>query len=139
MVALASVLAVSASQVAQAAQVTVDVENVRAAKGRIRVAVCTQATFLGDACPFKASAPATVGETIVVLPDVPPGSYAIQLFQDEHDDGTVHRGLFGIPTEGIGFSNDAPLHLKGPKFNEAAFEVGAQSVELHVHLRRLMH
>jgi uncharacterized protein (DUF2141 family) len=139
MVAVASVLTVSAGEVAQAAQVTVDVENVRAPKGRIRVAICTQATFLGDSCPFKASAPATVGETTVVLPDVPPGTYAIQLFHDEYDDGTVHRTLFGIPTEGIGFSNDAPLHMKGPKFSEASFEVGAQSVELHIRLRRLMH
>ena len=135
-VALAAALALA--PVAEAAQLTVNVTNVRKAKGHIRVAVCSPRTFLADSCEFEMMAPATVGVTTVVFPDIPPGVYAAQVFQDEHDDGVVHRNLIGIPTEGVGFSNDAPLHLKGPRFREAAFEVGDQPVEIRLRLRHLM-
>jgi uncharacterized protein (DUF2141 family) len=115
------------------------VVNVPSPKGHIRISVCTRDTFLHHSCAFEATAPAAVGETTVVLPDVPPGTYAAQVFQDEQDDGIVHRNFVGVPTEGIGFSNDAPLHLKGPTFKEAAFQVGQQTVELRVRLRNLLH
>jgi len=135
--ALVILLALASSGVAQAAQVTVDVTNVRSSRGHIRVAICPRETFLHDSCPFESMAPASVGRTTVVFPDIPPGTYAAQVFQDEHDDGVVHRNPLGVPTEGVGFSHDAPLHLTGPKFKEAAFEVGGQPVGVRLRLRHL--
>lgn len=135
---LASSLVVGLSPPAQAAPVTVDVTNVRSTKGHVRVAICPKETFLQDSCPFEAMAPSTVGVTTVAFADIPPGTYAAQVFQDEHDDGIVHRDFLGVPTEGIGFSNDAALHFRGPKFNEAAFEVGDQPVRVRLRLRRLL-
>jgi len=136
---LACALAFVLGEVASAATVTIDVSNVKSPKGRIRAAVCTRATFLSDSCEFDADAPAVVGTTTVAFPNIPPGAYAVQVFQDEHNDGTVHRDALGIPTEGIGFSHDAPLHLHGPRFNEAAFQVNDQPVRLSVRLRHLLH
>ncbi len=136
MVALAAALALAPA--AEAARLTVAVTNVRKAKGHVRVAICTARTFLAASCDFEMMAPARVGVTTVVFPEIPPGTYAAQVFQDEHDDGVVHRNLLGIPTEGVGFSNNAPLHLKGPRFREAAFEVGDQPVEIRLRLRHLM-
>ena len=129
----ASFLLTAAAQAASAAVVEIAVTGVVHARGHIHVDLCTEDTFLKDNCPYEGSAVATPGSTTVVINDVPPGEYAAQVFHDEHDDGKVRRTVLGIPTEGIGFSNNAPLHLHGPKFKEAAFAV-AHGVE-HITLR----
>ena len=118
--------------VAQAAVVEIAVTGVAQARGHISVDLCTQDTFLKPNCPYHGSAPAKPGATLVTIADVPPGRYAAQVFHDVNDDGEVHRNLLGIPTEPIGFSNDAPIHLRGPRFKEAAFAVehGMQRITL---------
>ena len=137
--ALASVLALLGSAVPAFAQepgaVVVHVENVRSSEGHVRVELCTQGAFLTDDCAVVGSAPAQRGETVVTLTDVPPGIYAVQVFHDANDDRKVNRGLFGIPTEDIGFSREAPLGLHGPQFIKAAFNHAADEQNITLHLR----
>ncbi len=40
--------------------------------------------------------------------NLPVGSYAVSLFHDRNQDGVLNRGELGIPSEGFGFSNNAP-------------------------------
>jgi uncharacterized protein (DUF2141 family) len=119
----ALLLSAAAAQGASAAVVEVAVTGVVEARGHIHVELCTQDTFLKPDCPYQGNAVATPGATVVKIPGVPPGKYAAQVFHDQLDDGKIHRNFLGIPTEPIGFSNDAPLHLHGPRFTEAAFAV----------------
>jgi uncharacterized protein (DUF2141 family) len=137
--ALASVLALLGSAVPALAQepgaVIVHVENVRSSEGHVRVELCTQGAFLTDDCAVAGSAPARRGETVVALRDVPAGVYAVQVYHDVNDDHKVNRGLFGIPTEDIGFSREAPLGLHGPQFIKAAFNHAADEQVVTVHLR----
>ena len=129
----ATLLLTATPHLASAAVVEIAVTGVVQARGHIHVDLCTEDTFLKEDCPYEGSAVATPGSTVVTISGVPPGEYAAQVFHDEHDDGRVHRTVLGIPTEPIGFSNNAPLHLHGPKFKEAAFAV-AHDVE-HITLR----
>lgn len=77
------------------------------------------------------------GTTIIKLANIEPGDYAVQATYDENDNGKVDRGLFGIPKEGVGFSNDAPIRLGPPRWKDAVFTVNAdKSVALR--LRYLM-
>lgn len=73
---------------------------------------------------MQASAPALAGKTIVTISNVQPGTYAVQAFHDENHNGKVDRALFGIPKEGVGFSNDAPIRLGPPKWKDAQFQLG---------------
>jgi uncharacterized protein (DUF2141 family) len=136
---LASVLALLGSAAPALAQepgaVIVHVENVRSSEGHVRVELCTQGAFLTDDCAVAGSAPAQRGETVVTLTDVPAGVYAVQVFHDANDDRKVNRGLFGIPTEDIGFSREAPLGLHGPQFIKAAFSHAADEQVITLHLR----
>lgn len=59
---------------------------------------------------------------------VTPGRYAIAVTHDEDGDGELDRGLFGIPTEGYAFSNDAAPNMGPPSFERAAFVVGSRDV-----------
>lgn len=122
----------ASAQAASAAVVEIAVTGVVQARGHISVDLCTEDTFLKPNCPYHGSALAKPGATVVTIADVPPGQYAAQVFHDVDDAGKVHRNLLGIPTEPIGFSNDAPIHLRGPRFKEAAFAVehGVQRITL---------
>lgn len=104
---------------------TIAVDNVRNAAGRVHVDICPEAQFLKEDCPVSAEAVARPGETFVTVRGLPPGRYAVQAFHDENGNGHVDRGLLGIPKEGIGFSNDAPIRLGPPKFAAAAFDHGS--------------
>lgn len=117
--------------------IAVTVNDVRAARGRVHVDICTQATFLKD-CPYWGEAPARVGSTVVLIPNVPPGRYAAQGFHDRNANGKVDRALFGIPTEGVGFSNDAKIRAAPPKFEEAVFEHGSADQRIGFSLRHFL-
>lgn len=110
--------------------IEVAVSNIRSAKGKVHVDICTQATFLKD-CPYVGEAPAHPGTTIVTVRDIPPGIYAAQATHDANSNNRVDTGLFGIPKEGVGFSNDA-LHMSTPKFDDAAFrhDTGDQKISV---------
>ena len=128
-----------ASVSAHAATVQIEVTGVTQARGHVRVELCTRDTFLTDGCPYQGQAPAVVGATLVTVADVPPGEYAVQAFHDVTDQGVVHQNVLGIPKESIGFSNDAPLRLRGPRFLDAAFLVGKEARSITLRLRRLFH
>ena len=130
-------LALAPVAAARAGTLEVTVHGVRAARGYVRVAVCSRAAFLTDNCQYFADAQAVEGVTTLSVPHIAPGAYAVQVFHDETGGGVIHQGLFGIPREGIGFSNDARLHLRGPKFDEAAVTVADGATRIGLHLRYL--
>ena len=98
----------------------VNVTGVRNAKGVMHVDICRQAEFL-KSCPIKAEVPTVAGTTIVRFPNLAHGVYAAQVSHDENSNGKVDRALFGIPKEGVGFSNDAPIRFAPPKWAAAMF------------------
>ena len=131
---LASVVVVGA---AHAGLVEIAVTGIAEARGHVRVELCTKTTFLTKDCPYQGMAPAMRGATLVQISNVPPGEYAAQAFHDESDQGVVHQNVFGIPRERIGFSNDAPLRVKGPRFNDAAFSVGGEMRRITLKVKHL--
>ena len=117
---ITTALASVAASLAAAADLRVEVAGLRSGAGLIRVAVCPQASFTKPTCPHTASAPATDGA--VVVRDIPPGVYAVQVFHDEDGDGDLDRRAFW-PTEGLGFSRDAPMRMGPPRFGDAALRI----------------
>jgi len=134
----ASLMVGLAAQSARASLVEVAVTGVADARGHVRVDLCTRDTFLKESCPYEGSAPATPPATLVTIAGVPPGQYAAQVFHDENDSGDIERNVLGIPIEPIGFSNDAPLHLRGPRFSDAAFSVERGVERITLKLRNLL-
>lgn len=124
----------SAPAAASAGDVLVEVGNVSAATGEIRVALCPRESFLTTDCPRTAHVPAAAGTTRVLFHDVAPGTYAVQVFQDLNGNGTLDRNILGIPTEPIGFSNDPKLSFGPPDFDAAAVAIPAQPVTVRVTL-----
>jgi uncharacterized protein (DUF2141 family) len=113
--------------------IDVAVTNIRSARGKVHVDICTRATFLKD-CSYIGEAPAHIGTTIVTVHNVRPGVYAAQATHDANSNNKVDTGLFGIPKEGVGFSNDA-LHMSTPKFDDAAFRHDSRDQKISVGLK----
>lgn len=131
--ALAATALPAAAQ--QGVPLRVTVFGIHNDRGEVLAAVCPEADFLSDRCRLRAAAPARFGAVTLTLADVPPGTYAVQVFHDENANRTIDRSLFGIPTEGMGFSNGAAMRFGPPAFSEAAVEVGPEGAEVVVPLR----
>ncbi len=118
------------------APLEITVENVKSTKGHIHVDVCTKDTFLNDHdCAWSIVAPAVVGSTVLVLPKLPAGRYAVQAYQDENDNGTVDRNALGIPRESVGFSRDPALILGPPHWRNVAIDQTAAGSQIHLKLK----
>lgn len=120
---------------AQAATLQVVVDNVRDAQGTVRVAVCSQAQFLGERCEHVGQAPARPGSVTVRIEGVPPGTWAAQAFHDDNGTGKIERNLLGMPKKGLGFSNDARFRFGPPRWNDAAFQLPQAGGTIRVPLR----
>ena len=59
---------------------------------------------------------------------LPSGDYAIALFHDENANGRLDR-VAGIPTEGVGFSNNPQLLFGPPRFVQSRFAVTSGAVD----------
>lgn len=116
---------------ANAGDLTILIQNVKDADGRIRVALFNNAGEFPRGHTFKsleqASAPGTVE---VIFKNVPRGKYAIVAFQDKNGDGSLNKNIVGIPTEPLGFSNDVWITSGPPPFDGAKFSFdGANQVQ----------
>jgi uncharacterized protein (DUF2141 family) len=69
----------------------------------------------------------------VTFENLPPGVYAVKAFQDLNRNGNFDVGLKGV--EPFGFSNDPPVTVGLPPFDDAKFTVtaGTNSIELTLH------
>jgi uncharacterized protein (DUF2141 family) len=119
------------------APVVIAVTGVPSAQGHVHIDICTRKTFTTSDCVWSARAPAVAGTTMVTVPGVPPGRYAAQAFHDRDDSGKLNRNFLGIPTERVGFSNDAPVRFAPPKFDDAAFDHGKAAQHITFKLRSL--
>ena len=123
--AAAGLVLLLAAAPAAAADLKVEVTGLRSDKGKVRVALFrTPEDFPKEEGLFReAVVPAAVAVTALVLTDVPAGTYGLAAFHDENGDGKFDRGLLGIPREGYGFGNDAPVVFDAPPFEKAAVAV----------------
>ena len=118
-----------------AAELDIRVLNVADARGEMRGFLCTEALWLTMKCLPASLVPAHTGLVTLTFPDVPPGSYGVIVHHDINSDGEVNQNFLGIPSEGIGFSRDAPVRFGPPRWADAEFTVGADRVTLNIMLR----
>jgi len=112
----------------------VQVDNVRAGGGPVRIAVFDEADWLAQPIAVG-EAPAAEGAVTVRIVAPRAGRYAVSAYQDTNSDRRLNRNLMGIPSEPWGASNDAPANFGPPSFREAAIDVSAQGARTRLRLR----
>jgi uncharacterized protein (DUF2141 family) len=66
------------------------------------------------------------------ITDVPFGTYAIALYQDENSNGKIDKNFIGYPTEGFAFSNNFKPTIKAPSFKNCAFIYSKQASTIKI-------
>ena len=103
--------------------VTVKVVGIETVKGSMMVALYDEKSWSGAA--VTRARVAVDGKTVTLTLRAPaPGRYGIKMFHDVNGNGEMDTNLVGMPTEPVGFSNDAPIGFGPPAFAAAAFDVG---------------
>src|SRR6218665_1487189 len=64
----------------------------------------------------------------VEIKDLSTGQYSVRMFHDENDNKKLDTGLFGIPKEGWGMSNNVKAIMGPPDFNESLFWLNTDKV-----------
>jgi len=123
-------------------KVTLNITKTRNANGNICLSVFNKPEGFptsGDAAIIKRCVPAVSGSQLIELGLEPNGRYAIAVFHDENENGTLDTtGGLGIPKEGFGFSSNPPLKIGAPSFEEVAISVGTQEVTADINLKYLL-
>ncbi len=81
--------------------------------------------------------PIVSGESEITLTDLAYGEYAISVYHDRNDNGKLDTGLFGIPKEALGTSNDAKIRFGPPKYEDAVFMLDQPSRTIHIPVKKL--
>jgi uncharacterized protein (DUF2141 family) len=68
--------------------------------------------------------------------DLPPGTYAVSVYEDLNGNHKLDRNVLGIPREPVGASNNPAAHMGPPRFNECLFRLGVESKTIFINLVR---
>ncbi len=77
--------------------------------------------------PIPAGAPQLHIDT-----DLPPGTYAVSVYEDLNGNHKLDRNLLGIPREPVGASNNPPARMGPPRFSECSFRLGAAAQTISI-------
>ena len=133
-VSAAICLATLSAAPAFAADLTVNLQGLRAQTGLVKVAlVDSQQAWDGKAAPVQATGAPPQGEVAqFTFKDLKPGRYAVMITHDENGNGKMDMML--MPKEGFGFSRNPKIRFGPPKFADAAFVLAAGENRLAIKL-----
>jgi uncharacterized protein (DUF2141 family) len=105
-------------------------------RGTAMVALTTERGFLEEKGAVQAQSVAVRdGRAECVFSKVPYGRYAVQAYHDENNNRRLDTGMFGIPSEPYGFSNNARGSFGPPKYSEAEFPVTKSTELIEIRVR----
>ena len=87
-----------------------------------------------DKAARKETAKATSNPQTLVLEKVPYGTWAVSVWHDVNGDQKLQTGIFGIPKEPMGVSNNPRARMGPPRFDDAKFELKQERLKLSIHL-----
>ena len=74
------------------------------------------------------------GKASWIIDNLEFGHYVVSAFHDANTNGDIDTGLFGIPTEDYGFSNDARGTFGPPDYEDALFEFKRNGQKLTIRI-----
>jgi uncharacterized protein (DUF2141 family) len=75
------------------------------------------------------------GTAKFTFPNLPYGNYAISAIHDTNGDTRLNSNFLGIPTEGIGFSNNTVVVNAAPSFSESQFFLSGPKTEVSIKMQ----
>ena len=138
LVVLSCVLNGQAILAASGAEVRVSVIGIDQARGTLYTSLCTEREFMTPLCAQQKAIAIrdAVTTRMVIFREVPAGRYAIQVIHDLNDDRIIQTDAYGAPVEPVGTSNNSRPLDRAATFEESAFFMTGDCIELEVQLRK---
>ena len=100
-------------------KMVIEIENIKHINGQpILIAVDKRDNFLKNGIPFRNATVDASGSRLEYTFQVPPGDYAVSIYQDVNKNGKMDKNLFGAPSEPYAFSRNYKPTFRAPKFDE---------------------
>ena len=113
----------------------VEITNVKAAKGKIWIAIFRPEEKFGNDKPeiYKIiEVKSKTGQNTDFK--LPAGRYALAAYHDVNNNGELDKNFVGIPKEPYGFSNNFRPKFKAPTFEDCAFQLAGEGKTINVKL-----
>lgn len=68
--------------------------------------------------------------------ELPPGNYAVSVYEDLNGNHKLDHNLLGIPREPVGVSNNPAGHMGPPRFKDCLFHLGTAAQTITINLVR---
>lgn len=94
------------------------IEGIDSKTGTLLVGFCDSPKKFMKSYSYGVQYPVTSSTMEIDVNVLPLGEYAISVHHDENNNGKLDTGLFGIPKEKYGFSNNAKGFMGPPSFKE---------------------
>lgn len=119
-----------------AATLVIEVKGLRSGKGDVHYAVYESPKHFPtrEGRIANGNVPAKSAGVVIPIKGLKPGLYAVAVYHDENRNDEFDQGLFGIPLEDYGFSNNASGFLGPPSFKDAAVELKGDRVRTIIRL-----
>lgn len=119
--------------------ITLSISNFKNVKGSVLISVFSQADGFPNEekkaqVKFKINSFHSTNITHKIN-GLKPGTYAISILHDENNDAICNLNALGIPSEGIGTSNNAKAVLGPPKFADAQFNYTGEALSLTIKIK----
>ena len=123
---MATTLALSLFSInTDAANLNVTIDQVNSDEGKILAQVFKGKDNYQNGKPESSLIlPAKKGENSFIFQNLSEGEYAVRLFHDINDNNDLDTNVFGMPTEGYGFSNQAVGNFGPPKYKDMVVVIG---------------
>jgi uncharacterized protein (DUF2141 family) len=103
-------------------KLTVVVDGIKEQKGKLMIGIYnSDSTFMKKT--YKGYAAEVTDTSMEFTIELPEGEYAISLYHDVNENNKLDTAIFGIPTEGYGFSNNAKGFMGPPSFEKSKFSL----------------
>ena len=118
---LSSLALASMAQV-DSGSLTVQITGMKSDEGHLVYAMWSGSEgWLESNTVREGTSPISAGGSTLKFDDLPYGEYAISVYHDKNDNGKLDTGMFRIPKEPLGTSNDAKIRFGPPKYDDAVF------------------
>ena len=104
---------------------SIRVENITAAGGHLWVGIYDSPDnfLIQELARVEGFEVTSTGNMQLQIPNLAAGKYALAIFHDENNNGTLDQGTFGIPQEPYVFSRKPKSKWRAPRFEEVAVDL----------------
>ena len=114
--------------------------NINSSKGQICINLFNGQTGFpdggkGSALQAAKCTPIVKGAAKFIFGNLPYGNYAISAVHDTNGDTRLNSNFLGVPTEGVGFSNNTVVVTSAPSFSESQFFLSGPKTDILIKMQ----